>query len=72
MCIKRVNSGYFPAIGRLCFEILRFASFLMAPLTILYDEYIDRWKLTEQKIWVHRSPPPTPLKWVGTKKLFLG
>ena len=31
------------------FRILRWASFLMIPLTFLYDEYIDRPKLSEQK-----------------------
>ena len=31
------------------FRFLRWMSFLMLPLTFLYDEYIDRPKLTEQK-----------------------
>ena len=32
----------------------------MIPVSTLYDEYIDRPKLTEQKkpIWVYSSPPP--------------
>ena len=30
-------------------QILRSKNFLMIPLTILYDEYIDRPKLTKQK-----------------------
>ena len=36
------------------FQILGWTNFLMIPLTFLYDEYIDRPKLTEQKkpIWV--------------------
>ena len=40
--------------------ILRWTSFLMITLTFLYDEYIDRPKLTEQKkpIWVYSSCPP--------------
>ena len=31
----------------------------MIPVSTLYDEYIDRRKLTEQKktIWVYSSPP---------------
>ena len=41
----------------------------MIPLTILYDEYVDRPKLTEQK----KNPveyivPPSPLKWGSKKK----
>ena len=32
------------------FEILRLTNFVMIPLTILYDEQINRRKLTEQKI----------------------
>ena len=46
----------------------------MMPLTILYDEYIDRLKLTEQKkpIWVYGSSPP-PTSGVGkTKEVKLG
>ena len=42
------------------FWILRWTSFLMIPLTFLYDEYIDRPKFTEQKkkpIWVYSSFP---------------
>ena len=31
------------------FHILRWRGFLMIPLTTLYDQYIDRSKLTEQK-----------------------
>ena len=38
----------------------------MIPLTILYDDYIDRRKLTEQKKPFEYIVPP-PLKWVGTK-----
>ena len=32
----------------------------MVPLTFLYDEYIDRPKMSEQKnpIWVYSSYPP--------------
>ena len=42
------------------FEILRLTSFLMIPLTILYDGYIDRQNLTEQKNPVENIvPPPT-------------
>ena len=41
----------------------------MIPVSILYDEYIDRRKLTEKKpIWVYSS---SPLKRVGTIRLFL-
>ena len=41
-------------------EFLRWASFLIIPLTILYDEYIARQKLTEWKKSVeHIVPPPT-------------
>ena len=38
----------------------------MIPLTILYDEYIDRPKLAEQKkpIWVYSS---SPHKWGRNK-----
>ena len=41
----------------------------MIPLTILYDEYIDRQKLTEQKkpIWVYSSFPTSG---VGTISAF--
>ena len=35
----------------------------MIPLTILYDEYIGRPKLTEQKNPVEYIIPPSPLKW---------
>ena len=42
----------------------------MIPHTTLYDDYIDRPKLTEQK-----NPfeyiVPAPLKWVGTIKIFI-
>ena len=38
----------------------------MIPLTTLYDDYIDRPKLTEQKNPFEYIVPP-PLKWVGTK-----
>ena len=42
----------------------------MIPLTILYDEYIGRPKLTEQK----KNPveyivPPSPLKWGSEQKV---
>ena len=37
----------------------------MIPLTTLYDDYIDRSKLSEQKKPVEYIVPP-PLKWVGT------
>ena len=40
-------------------------SFLMIPLTFLYDEYIDRPKLSEQKkthLCIEFLPPP-PHKW---------
>ena len=40
----------------------------MIPLTILYDEYIDRSKLTEQKNPVGYIVPPSPLKW-GSEQL---
>ena len=47
-------------------------SFIMIPLTFLYDEYIDRPKLSEQKkpIWVYISspPPPPPHKWGRNNK----
>ena len=41
----------------------------MIPLTTLYDDYIDRPKLTEQKkpIWVYSSSLPTNVG-VGTIK----
>ena len=38
----------------------------MIPLTTLYDEYIDRPKLSEQKK-LFECIVPSPLKWVGTK-----
>ena len=37
----------------------------MIPLTTLYYDYIDRPKLSEQKIPFEYIVPP-PLKWVGT------
>ena len=40
----------------------------MLPLTILYDEYIDRSKLTEQKKPVEYVVPP-PSRGVGTKNI---
>ena len=40
--------------------------FLMIPLTTLYDHYIDRPKLSEQKNPFEYIVPP-PLKGVGTK-----
>ena len=44
---------------------MRFTSFLMIPLTTLYDEYIIGQKLTEEQSWVEHIVP-LPLKWVGT------
>ena len=41
----------------------------MIPVSTLYDEYIDRPKLTEQKKPVEYIVPP-PSKGVGTKKLW--
>ena len=39
----------------------------MLSLTTLYDEYIDRPKLSEQKNDFENIVPPSPLKWgVGT------
>ena len=38
----------------------------MIPVSTLYDEYIDRPKLTEQKK-THMNPPPS--RGVGTKQL---
>ena len=35
----------------------------MIPLTTLYDDYIDRPKLSEQKNPVEYIVPPSPLKW---------
>ena len=52
------------------FPSLRWTSFLMIPLTILYDEYIDQPKLTEQKNpFEYIVPPPT--SGVGTKIIVL-
>ena len=52
------------------FNILRWTGFLMMPLTTLYDDYIDRPTLSEQK-----NPfeyiVPLPLKWVGTIIFYL-
>ena len=49
------------------FHILRRMGFLMIPLTTLYNDYIDRPNLSEQKKpFVYYIVPP-PLKWVGTK-----
>ena len=39
----------------------------MVPLTTLYDDYIDRPNLTEQKKPFEYIVPP-PIKWVGTTK----
>ena len=39
----------------------------MIRLTTLYDDYIDRPKLSEQKNLFEYILPP-PLKWVGTQK----
>ena len=45
------------------FYILRWTSFLMIPVSTLYDEYIDLPKLTEQKNpFEYIVPPPPPLK----------
>ena len=45
------------------FRIIRWTSFLMTPLKFLYDEKIDRPKLTEQKKnLVEYIVPPSPLK----------
>ena len=42
------------------FRILRWTSFLMIPITFLYDEYIDRPKLSEpKKPFEYIAPPPT-------------
>ena len=41
-CIKRKSKNFL-------FQILRGTSFLMIPLTTLYDDDIDRPKLTEQE-----------------------
>ena len=41
----------------------------MIPLTILYDEYIDRPKLSEQKNTVDYMVPPSPLK-LGSEQKF--
>ena len=46
----------------------------MIPLTTLYDDYIDRPKLSEQKKNPFDYIVPPPLKWVGTiflKKLYI-
>ena len=48
------------------FHILRWTSFLMTPVSTLYDEYIDRPKLTEQKNPFEYIVPP-PSRGVGTK-----
>ena len=41
----------------------------MIPLTTLYNDYIDRPKLTEQKNPFEYIVPP-PLKWVGSMKQY--
>ena len=41
-------------------------SFLMIPLTFLYDEYIDRPKLSEQKKNPFEYIVPPPTSGVGT------
>ena len=43
----------------------------MTPLIILYDEYIDRPKLTEQKNPLEYTVPPLPLKWGSEELNFL-
>ena len=50
-------------------NILRWAGFLILPLSFLYDEYIDRPKLTEQKPISVLVPPP--LKWSRNKNCML-
>ena len=50
------------------FRILRWTSFLMIPLTILHDEYIDRPKLTEQKNPFEYIVSPHPPQ-VGSEQL---
>ena len=42
--------------------------FQMMPITTLYDEYVDRPKLTEQKTPVYHLIPPPP-KCGGQQKL---
>ena len=42
----------------------------MIPLTALYDDYIDRPKVSEQKNTFEYIVPP-PLKWVGTMILMM-
>ena len=39
-------------------RFLRWTSFLMIPLTFLYDEYIDRPKLSEKKPFEYIVTPP--------------
>ena len=42
------------------FWILRWMSFLMIPLTILYDDYIDGSKIVRtKKPFEYAAPPPT-------------
>ena len=48
------------------FRMLRWTSFLMIPLTFLYDEYIHRPKLSEQKKPFEYIVPP-PSSGIGTK-----
>ena len=40
----------------------------MIPITILYNEYFDRPKLSEQKNPVGYIVPPSPLKWGWEQK----
>ena len=52
------------------FELYAGRAFSMIPLTFLYDEYIDRPKLSEQKKPVEYIVPP-PTGAVGTMRVFL-
>ena len=55
-------------IKTFCFHVLRWTSFLMIPLTTLYDDYIDRPKLTDQENpFDYIVPPPTKVG--GNNKL---
>ena len=54
-------------------RIIKLRSRPVIPLTTLYDDYNGRPKLTEQKNpfkYIDLPPPPTPLKWFGTKRVF--
>ena len=43
-------------------QFLRLRSFLMIPLTTLYNKYIDRQQLTEKPSCAY-SPPPTKVEY---------